>query len=182
VVATLHANNSYHALGRVLSFYPTDARAALLTDLAVGLKAIIAQRLLRCPGGGRAPAVEVMMNTKLIAELIERADFNGVKEAMEKSMTAGCQTFEQDLTRLVRSGLVSRDEALMHADSPGNFVWRLQHGAGGSAPADALAAPLTDAAVAHAANPPADQGPAPHRSDRTPAAELAPPRFPELSG
>ena len=182
VVATLHANNSYHALGRILSLYPTDARAALLTDLAASLKAIIAQRLLRCPGGGRAPAVEVMMNTKLISELIERADFSGVKEAMEKSMTAGCQTFEQDLTRLVRSGRVSRDEALMHADSPGNFVWRLQHAAGGSAPADALAAPLTDAAVAHAANPPADQGPAPHSSDRAPAAEPTPPGFPVLSG
>ena len=127
VVATLHANNSYHALGRILSFYPTESRPALLADLAAGLKAIISQRLLRATAGGRVPSVEVMMNTKLIAELIERGDLNGVKEAMEKSMTAGSQTFEQDLARLIRAGIVSRDEALLNSDSPTNLMWRLQN-------------------------------------------------------
>ena len=67
------------------------------------------------------------MNTKLIAELIERGDLNGVKEAMEKSMTAGSQTFEQDLARLIRAGIVSRDEALLNSDSPTNLMWRLQN-------------------------------------------------------
>ena len=127
VVATLHANNSYHALGRILSFYPTESRPALLADLAAGLKAIISQRLLRATAGGRVPSVEVMMNTKLIAELIERGDLNGVKEAMEKSMTAGSQTFEQDLARMIRAGIVSRDEALLNSDSPTNLMWRLQN-------------------------------------------------------
>ena len=127
VVATLHANNSYHALGRILSFYPPDARPALLADLAAGLKSIISQRLLRANAGGRIPAVEVMINTKLIGELIERGDFNGVKEAMEKSMTAGSQTFEQDIARMIRAGLVSREEGLLNADSPTNLMWRLQN-------------------------------------------------------
>jgi len=127
VVATLHANNSYHALGRILSFYPPDARPALLADLAAGLKSIISQRLLRPYSGGRVPAVEVMINTKLIGELIERGDFNGVKEAMEKSMTAGSQTFEQDIARMIRAGIVSREEGLLNADSPTNLMWRLQN-------------------------------------------------------
>jgi twitching motility protein PilU len=127
VVATLHANNSYHALGRILSFYPPESRPALLADLAAGLKAIISQRLLRATAGGRVPSVEVMMNTKLIAELIERGDLNGVKEAMEKSMTAGSQTFEQDLARMIRAGIVSREEALLNSDSPTNLMWRLQN-------------------------------------------------------
>ena len=127
VVATLHANNSYHAMGRILSFYPSDSRPALLADLATGLKAIVSQRLLRATAGGRVPTVEVMINTKLIAELIERGDLNGVKEAMEKSMTAGSQTFEQDLARMIRAGIVSRDEALLNADSPTNLMWRLQN-------------------------------------------------------
>jgi twitching motility protein PilU len=127
VVATLHANNSYHAMGRILSFYPPDSRPALLADLAAGLKAIVSQRLLRATAGGRVPSVEVLMNTKLIAELIERGDLNGVKEAMEKSMTAGSQTFEMDLARMIRAGIVSRDEALLNSDSPTNLMWRLQN-------------------------------------------------------
>src|SRR5204863_7631682 len=70
VLATLHANNSYHALGRILSFYAPESRPALLADLASGLKAIVSQRLLRATAGGRVPTVEVLLNTKLVAELI----------------------------------------------------------------------------------------------------------------
>jgi twitching motility protein PilU len=127
VMATLHANNSYHALGRILSFYPPESRSALLSDLAAGLKAIVSQRLLRANAGGRVPAVEVLLNTKLTAELIEQGNFAGVKEAMENSMAPGSQTFEQDLARLINDGVVTRDEALSHADSPTNLMWRLQN-------------------------------------------------------
>jgi twitching motility protein PilU len=127
VLATLHANNSYHALGRILSFYTPESRPALLSDLAAGLKAIISQRLLRSVAGGRIAAVEVLLNTKLTSELIEQGNFSGVKEAMENSMAPGSQTFEQDLARLLNSGLVTRDEALAHADSPTNLMWRLQN-------------------------------------------------------
>jgi twitching motility protein PilU len=127
VVATLHGNNSYHALGRILSLYPLESRDMLLADLAAALKAIISQRLLRATTGGRVAAVEVMVNTKLTAELIERGDFNGVRDAMEKSMTPGSQTFEQDLARLIRADIVTREEALLHADSPSNLMWRMQN-------------------------------------------------------
>jgi twitching motility protein PilU len=127
VLATLHANNSYHALGRILSFYTPESRPALLADLAAGLRSIISQRLLRANVGGRVPAIEILLNTKLTAELIEAGDISGVKEAMEKSMAVGSQTFEHDLARLINEGVVSRDEALAQADSPTNLMWRLQN-------------------------------------------------------
>ena len=127
VLSTLHANNSYHALGRILSFYTPEARPALLADLAAGLRAVVSQRLIRAVAGGRVPAVEVMLNTKLVSELIERGEFNAVKEAMEKSLAEGSQTFEQDLARLINTGVISRDEGLAFADSPTNLMWRLQN-------------------------------------------------------
>jgi twitching motility protein PilU len=127
VLATLHANNSYHALGRILSFYTPESRPALLSDLSSGLKAIVSQRLLRANAGGRIPAVEVLLNTKLVSEMIEQSDFNGVKEAMEKSLAEGSQTFEEDIARLITEGLITRDEGIAFADSPTNLVWRLQN-------------------------------------------------------
>lgn len=127
VLATLHANNSHHALGRILSFYTPEARASLLSDLASGLRAIVSQRLLPAIGGGRVPAVEVLLNTRRISELIDQGDLAGVREAMDKSMAEGSQTFEQDLARLITTGVVERDEALAHADSPTNLLWRLQN-------------------------------------------------------
>jgi len=127
VLATLHANNSYHALGRILSFYTPEARPALLSDLAAGLRAIVSQRLLRANSGGRVAAVEVLLNTKLVSELVAKGDLSGVKEAVEKSMAEGSQTFEQDIARLINEGVISRDEGLAHADSPTNLLWRLQN-------------------------------------------------------
>jgi twitching motility protein PilU len=127
VLSTLHANNSYHALGRILSFYSPEARPALLSDLASGLRAIVSQRLVRATAGGRMPAVEVMLNTKFISDLISQGDFSGVKEAMEKSMAEGSQTFEQDFARLIHAGVITRDEGLAFSDSPTNLMWRLQN-------------------------------------------------------
>jgi twitching motility protein PilU len=127
VLSTLHANNSYHALGRILSFYTPESRPALLSDLASGLRAIVSQRLVRATAGGRIPAVEVMLNTKLVSDLITAGDFGGVREAMEKSLAEGSQTFEQDLARLITDGTISRDEGLAYADSPTNLMWRLQN-------------------------------------------------------
>ncbi|WP_295979817.1 PilT/PilU family type 4a pilus ATPase [uncultured Variovorax sp.] len=126
-VATLHANNSYRALNRILSFYPVEVRPTLLGDLGGALRAIVSQRLLRTPTGGRVPAMEVMLNTALVAELIEKGDFSGVKEAMEKSMAEGSQTFEEDIARLVVEERVTREEGLAQADSPTNLMWRLQN-------------------------------------------------------
>ena len=177
VVATLHANNSYHALGRILSLYPADARTALLSDLAAGLKAVVAQRLLRSTTGGRVPAVEVMMNTKFVGELIERGDFNGVRDAMEKSMTPGSQTFEQDLACMVLAGQVSRDEALQQADSASNLMWRLQHDSPGAA--GAVPAPAGSAAKDRPDTNPSHPGSA---SAAPSTSGARPPQFPELSG
>ncbi len=130
VLSTLHANNSYHALGRILSFYTPEARPALLSDLASGLKAIVSQRLLKSTTGGRVPAVEVLLNTQLVSEMIVKGDFTGVKEALEKSMAEGSQSYEQDIARLINEGMVTRDEGLIHADSPTNLMWRLQNDTG----------------------------------------------------
>ena len=127
VMASLHANNSHHALGRILSFYTPEARPVLLTDLAAGLRAIVSQRLLRAEAGGRIPAVEVLFNSNLVAELITQGDFHGVQEAMEKSLAQGSITFEAAIAELIGSGKVSREEGLAHADSVTNLVWRLQN-------------------------------------------------------
>jgi twitching motility protein PilU len=124
-LATMHANNSYQALNRVLSFYPVEVRPTMLGDLGSALKAVVSQRLLRTVTGGRVPAAEVMLNTKLVSEMIEKGDFSGVQEAMIKSMAEGSQTFEQDIARLITEGTVERKEGISHADSPTNLMWRL---------------------------------------------------------
>ena len=126
-LATMHANNSYQALNRILSFYPVEVRNTMLGDLGAALKAIVSQRLLRTLAGNRSPAVEIMLNTKLISELIEKGDFSGVKEAMEKSMAEGSQTFELDIAKMIADNIISRKEGLQHADSPTNLMWRLEN-------------------------------------------------------
>ena len=126
-LATMHANNSYQALNRILSFYPVEVRQTMLGDLAAALKAVVSQRLMRTTTGGRIPAVEILLNTKLIADLIEKGDFSGMKEAMEKSMAEGSQSFEADIARLIVSGSVDRKEGLANSDSPTNLMWRMQN-------------------------------------------------------
>ncbi len=126
-LATMHANNSYQALNRILSFYPVEVRDTMLGDLSAALKAVVSQRLLRTTKGVRTPAVEILLNTKLISELIGKGDFSGVKDAMEQSMAEGSQGFEQDIARLILSGVVERKEGLAHADSPTNLMWRMQN-------------------------------------------------------
>ena len=126
-LATMHANNSYQALNRILSFYPVEVRQTMLGDLAAALKAVVSQRLLRSTNGSRLPAVEIMLNTKLVSELIEKGDFSGIKEAMENSMAEGSQSFEHDIARMIVEGIVDRKEGLAHADSPTNLQWRMQN-------------------------------------------------------
>jgi twitching motility protein PilU len=120
-LATLHANNAYQAMNRVISFFPLEVRPMLLQDLSVSLKAVISQRLIKTLDGKRTPAVEVLLNTRNIQELIEKGEITEIKEAMEKSMSPGSQTFEQDLFRLVRQNKISTDEALANADSATNL-------------------------------------------------------------
>src|SRR5262249_8237463 len=108
-------------MNRVISFFPLEVRPMLLQDLSVSLKAVMSQRLIKTLDGKRTPAVEVLLNTRNIQELIEKGEINEIKEAMEKSMSPGSQTFEQDLFRLVRTQRISTDEALANADSATNL-------------------------------------------------------------
>jgi twitching motility protein PilU len=130
-LATLHANNSYHALNRIISFYPLENRPTLLLDLSASLQAIISQRLVRTKVGTRKPAVEVMVNTRHVAELIEKGEVNEIKDAMEKSMAPGSQTFEQALFKLFSDGHISQDEAMLNADSPTNMLWLINQATAG---------------------------------------------------
>ncbi len=122
-VATLHANNSYHVLNRVINFFPLENRPALFMDLSATLRCVISQRLVRKPNGLRIPAVEILLNTRNIADLIVRGEINGIREAMEQSLAPGCQTFEEDLFRLYREKAITLEEALAAADSPTNLSW-----------------------------------------------------------
>ena len=126
-LATLHANNAYHALNRIVNFFPLENRSLLYLDLAVSLRSILSQRLVRQPNGKRIPAVEILMNTRHMADLIERGELNGIKEAMEQSLAPGSQTFEQDLFHLYKEKVISLDEALANADSPTNLSWLINN-------------------------------------------------------
>jgi twitching motility protein PilU len=145
-MATLHANNSYHAMSRIISFYPLDNRPALLADLAVTLKCVISQRLVKTPSGGRVAAVEILMNSRHIAELIEKGELNEVKDAMENSMVPGSQTFEQALYQLYKNNTITLDEALASADSANNLQ-QVINNAATEAPAAAGPGPTQAAAV-----------------------------------
>jgi twitching motility protein PilU len=131
-LATLHANNSYHALNRIISFYPLENRPTLLLDLSASLQAIVSQRLVRTKVGARKPAVEVMMNTRHISELIEKGEVNEIKDAMEKSMVPGSQTFEQALFKLFVDGHITQDEAMANADSSTNMLWLINEATAGN--------------------------------------------------
>jgi twitching motility protein PilU len=122
-LSTIHANNSYHALSRIINLFPHDARSAVLSDLSIGLRAIVSQRLVRNVDGGQQPAVEILLNTSLIAELIKNGEFTQIKEAMEQSLYPGSQTFEQALCKLYLDERISYDEAMIASDSSTNLAW-----------------------------------------------------------
>lgn len=141
VVATLHATNSAHALNRVISFYPLEARQALFQDMATAMRAIVSQRLVRSKKGSRVPAVEILMNTGQMAALIEKGDVSAIKEAMEQSLSPESQSFEQSLYTLLQKDIITRDDALAAADSKNNLLWLINN-AGKPAPqANATAKP-----------------------------------------
>jgi twitching motility protein PilU len=117
-LATLHSSNANQALDRIVNFFPEDRRQQLLMDLSLNLKAIVSQRLLPAVGGsGRVPAVEVMLNSPLIGDLIFKAEIAGIKDVMKKSRELGMQTFDQALFELYESGRIGYEDALRNADS-----------------------------------------------------------------
>ena len=130
-LATLHANNSYHAMNRIINFYPLETRPSLLLDLAAALQAVVSQRLVRTKAGARVAAVEVLLNTRNISELIEKGEIGEIKEALEKSLAPGSQTFEQALFKLFMEGKITQDEALANADSASNMLWLINQATAG---------------------------------------------------
>lgn len=142
-LATLHANNSYHAMNRIVSFYPLENRPSLLLDLSASLQAVISQRLVRTKTGQRKVACEVLLNTRHIAELIEKGEISEIKEAMEKSMAPGSQTFEQSLFKLFVEGHISQDEAMLNADSATNMLWLINQATAGQITSGQVSVPVS---------------------------------------
>ncbi|TLS66764.1 PilT/PilU family type 4a pilus ATPase [Mariprofundus erugo] len=123
-MATLHANNANQALERVINFFPEEMHTQVCLNLAMNMKAILSQRLVKTPEETRMPAVEILINTPRIADLIGKWDINEIKAAMAAGKNYGMQTFDQALLQLWMDGYISEDEALRHADSVNNL--RLQ--------------------------------------------------------
>ena len=117
-LATLHANNSNQALDRIINFFPEERRTQLLTDLSLNLQAFISQRLIPREGGkGRVAAVEILLNSPIISEMIQKGEIHGIKEMMKKSTAMGMQTFDQALYELYERGDISFQDAIKNADS-----------------------------------------------------------------
>ncbi len=117
-LTTLHANNANQALDRIINFFPEERRDQLLMDLSLNLKAIVSQRLVRRKNNkGRLPAIEILLNTPMMADLILKGDVQGMKELISKSNELGMCTFDQSVFRLIDAGLVDVQEGMRHADS-----------------------------------------------------------------
>jgi twitching motility protein PilU len=117
-LATLHANSSNQALDRIINFFPEERRAQLLMDLSLNLRAMISQRLIpKREGKGRAAAIEIMLNSPLISDLIFKGEVHEIKAIMAKSRELGMQTFDQALFDLYEAGLISYEDAIRNADS-----------------------------------------------------------------
>ncbi len=165
VLSTLHAVNANQALDRIINLFPTDTRNRILMDLSLNLRAIVSQRLLRGLKAPRIPAVEVLINTPFIAELIRQGKVHEIKDIMEKGDAVGMQTFDQSLVRLYEQGEISREEALANADSRNNLEWRINFGggvetreSGDPAPGATGSAESTQGGEAPATSRPADPG------------------------
>lgn len=130
-LATLHSNNADQAIDRILNFFPEDAHSNVLMNLSLNLKGIVSQRLVRGLDGKRIPAVEVMLNTPFVADLIRRGQVHEIKKAMEETLFDGMETFDKCLFRLAREGKISEEAALDVADSREGLAlrFRLSNGA-----------------------------------------------------
>lgn len=125
-ISTLHANNANQALDRIINFFPEERRNQLLMDLSLNLRAFISQRLIPTVDGKRAAAIEILLGTPSVSELILRGEVEGIKEIMQKSETLGMQTFDTALFKLYESGKITLDEALKNADSANNLRLRIK--------------------------------------------------------
>ncbi|MGR8940213.1 MAG: PilT/PilU family type 4a pilus ATPase [Gammaproteobacteria bacterium] len=124
-LSTLHANNANQALDRIINFFPEERRNQLLLDLSLNLKAFVSQRLVPTVDGKRTAAIEILLGTQLVRDLIQKGDIHSIKEAMEKSENVGMQTFDSHLLRLYKAGVISLEEALQNSDSPNNLKLKI---------------------------------------------------------
>jgi twitching motility protein PilU len=154
-ISTLHANNANQALDRIINFFPEDRRPQLLNDLGNNLKAFVSQRLVKTLDGKRRAAVEVLLGTPTVRDLIKRSELSEIKEIMEKSRNIGMQTFDQALIELVRDGSISEDEAVKNADSANNVRLQLKLHGDSHPVAASTAAASSDASAAPPAQAPA---------------------------
>ena len=128
-LTTLHANSTNQAIDRIINFFPEERRQQLLMDLSLNLKAIVSQRLTRRRDGkGRFPAVEVLINTPMMADLILKGDVSGMKELMAKSNQLGMCTFDQALFQMIDAGIISVQEGMRNADSINDLRLQLKLG------------------------------------------------------
>lgn len=126
-LSTLHANNANQALDRIINLYPEERRQQLLMDLSFNLRAVVSQRLLRkAQGDGRVPAIEVLLNTPLVADMIFKGEVAELKEIMAKSTRLGMQTFDQSIFDLYEAGEVTYEEAIRNADSQNELRLRIK--------------------------------------------------------
>jgi twitching motility protein PilU len=124
-ISTLHANNANQALDRIINFFPEERRNQLLLDLSLNLRAFVSQRLIPTKDGKRCAAIEILIGTPLVCEMIKRGEVGGIKEVMEKSENLGMQTFDGALFRLYKDGQITLEEALRNADSANNLRLRI---------------------------------------------------------
>lgn len=124
-LSTLHANNANQALDRIINFFPEERRHQLLLDLSLNLKAFVSQRLVPTLDGQRVAAIEILLGTPLIRDLIQKGDIHTIKEVMEKSENIGMQTFDSHLLKLFKEGIISFEEALRNSDSPTNLKLKI---------------------------------------------------------
>ncbi len=124
-LSTLHANNSNQALDRILNFFPEERHNQLLLDLSLNLKAFVSQRLVPTVDGKRVAAIEILLSSQLVRDLILKGEVQNIKEAMEKSENIGMQTFDSHLMRLYTDGIISLDDALQNSDSPNNLKLKI---------------------------------------------------------
>lgn len=124
-LTTLHANNANQALDRIINFFAEERHKQLLLDLSLNIKAFISQRLVPTIDGKRVAAIEILLGTQLIRELIQKGDIGAIKEVMEKSEESGMQTFDSHLFKLYKQGIISFEGALSNADSPNNLQVRI---------------------------------------------------------
>ena len=126
-ISTLHANNANQALDRIINFFPEERRHQLLQDLSLSLRAFVSQRLIPTVDGKRCAAIEVLLNSPRVEELIKQGNVSEIKEVMAKSERAGMITFDTSLLELFKKGKISKEEALKNADSMNNLRIRIEH-------------------------------------------------------